>query len=84
MASKKLVSSQIAKGSEIAVWARASPIGGVGSPTEVIMATSGMPMATGGTIRVTRVEKMKTCPRGLESRDRVRGRHGEDDGEQRC
>jgi predicted permease len=62
MASKKLVSSQMASGSEMAVWASAVPVGVSRRPIPVMIATRGMPIATGGTIRVTRVANMNTRP----------------------
>ena len=45
---------------EMVVWARAVPVGVSRSPIPVMIATRGIPMATGGTIRVTRVPNMKT------------------------
>ena len=54
--------SQIDSGSEMVVCARASAIGVSARPTEAIMDARGMPMATGGTIRVTSAAMMNTLP----------------------
>jgi hypothetical protein len=61
-ASKKLAISQIDSGSEMVVWASASPVGVSFRPTALIMPTSGTPIATGGTMRVTSAAIMNTRP----------------------
>src|SRR6478735_5048529 len=61
-ASKKLAISQMDKGSEMVVWAMDRAIGVSESPAEAIMEASGMPIATGGTIRVTSAAMMNTLP----------------------
>src|SRR5690242_20714272 len=61
-ASKKLDISQIESGSEMVVWAMDSAMGVSARPMDAIIEASGMPMATGGTMRVTSAAMMKIRP----------------------
>src|SRR6476661_1850309 len=61
-ASKKLDISQMDSGREMVVCAMDRAMGVSARPTEAIMDASGIPMATGGTMRVTRAAMMNTLP----------------------
>src|SRR6478735_6908594 len=61
-ASKKLDISQIESGNEMVVWAMDRAMGVSARPTAAIIEASGMPIATGGTMRVTKAPMIKILP----------------------